>query len=117
MSICKSAVQQPNLFFFPLLAPNTAFVSAYLLRDCRLEDEDDAGGIPGPVEAAAALDVGLPRGGGAADLKTEIERENLIPSLTSHYNFGIYRVPPRKLNNSKKARMNKQAENKSNLVK
>ena len=44
------------------------FLSAYLLRDCRLEEEEDEDGIPVPVEAAAAPDVGLPRGGGAADL-------------------------------------------------
>ena len=47
-------------------------LDAHLLRDCRLaeDDDDDDGGIPVDVEAAAtAPEEGLPRGGGAADLK------------------------------------------------
>ena len=50
-------------------------LDAHLLRDCRLaeDDDDDDGGIPAVDEAAAtAPEEGLPRGGGAADLKRRV---------------------------------------------
>ena len=45
-------------------------LDAHLLRDWRLVDEEeDDGGGPVDEAAATAPEEGLPRGGGAADLK------------------------------------------------
>ena len=64
---------------------HTVCIASYLLRDCRLaeDDDDDDGGIPAVDEAAAATapEEGLPRGGGAADLKRGVSLVKFISLL------------------------------------
>ena len=60
--------------FVLVLAPPLLLLGC-LLRDCRLaedDDDDDVDKAATAPEAVTALEEGLPRGGGAADLKWRV---------------------------------------------
>ena len=55
-----------------VLAPPLLLLLGCLLRDCRQDEDDDDDDVDKAAtapEAVTALEEGLPRGGGAADLK------------------------------------------------